>query len=576
MPLRFIAASFACLFLLVGVRARAADPVLAVLYIDNHSGDAAYDVLEKGLADMLVTDLSAQGLTVVERSRLQALIAEQKLQRSAFFDAKTAVRVGQGLGATHIVMGALAAMKPELRIDLRLVEVATGKVVVTAKVNGPSASLFDLEQQLVERFVTAFERRFASAPMPQTKVRDVEALLEYSRGIDLADRGELEAAKKKIDQTIKLSPSFGLARTRKDELVKRIEASRDRRDLVIEDNLATLEKHCREALAPKALTSDASRLAWRSLETMLIGLRLQPLLSGDNFSVAAFGQEKALRAAMIARAESASAYIAELDAFRAKMRPNTMFDAHLPDSDEKLAKSIRLDPRAQDTPSEARHQLARFLLLGTMRLDTDRTIIIGPPLANLDKTWDGRAWRLIAEADKLAAAGPFEHYALGTLDSWAEALLLRNRTDEAIAKWQEILDRYPTSQQFDRFEKRIKGLLGVEHDHETSELASWSNGLQVCTDMPFRVGINTVMYRRMRMLGLDALPEVAAEVERHCKGKPGVAGYWSSLYTTLALAYGRHGRCAGFETWMDKALKAGGSASEIASYRNNYTKCPVP
>jgi len=83
--------------------------------------------------------------------------------------------------------------------------------------------------------------------------------------------------------------------------------------------------------------------------------------------------------------------------------------------------------------------------------------------------------------------------------------------------------------------------------------------------MPFRVGINTVMYRRMRMLGLDALPEVAAEVERHCKGKPGVAGYWSSLYTTLALAYGRHGRCAGFETWMDKALKAGGSADRTTS-----------
>jgi hypothetical protein len=33
--------------------ARAADPVVAVLYVDNHSGDSAYDVLEKGLADML-------------------------------------------------------------------------------------------------------------------------------------------------------------------------------------------------------------------------------------------------------------------------------------------------------------------------------------------------------------------------------------------------------------------------------------------------------------------------------------------------------------------------------------------
>jgi len=564
------------LLTLFGATARAADPVLAVLYVDNHSGDAAYDVLEKGLADMLVTDLSAQGLTVVERSRLQALIDEQKLQRGAFFDPKTAVKVGQGLGATHVVMGALAAMKPELRIDLRLVEVATGKVVVTAKVNGPSATLFDLEQQLVERFVTAFERRFASAPMPQTKVRDIDALLEYSRAIDLADKGELEAAKKKIDQTIKLSPSFGLARTRKDEIIKRIESSRDRRDLAIEAYRATLDKHCREALAPGATTAPNVRLAWRHVERLLLGLLIEPLLTSDRFGVAVLGKEKALRAAMSAWAESASAYIVELDALRAAMRPNAIFDAEIPDADEKLAKAIRLDVRVQDTPSEARHELARFLLLGTLRLDTDRNITIGPPLANLDKAWDTRAWKLIAEADSLARAGQFEHYALNTLDTWAEALHIRNRTDDAVAKWQEILDGYPTSTQFNRYEHKIKGVLGLVHEHQASEILSWDKGLATCTDMPLRVGIDTVLNRRMRMLGLDAVPQIAAEVERHCRDNPGLVHYWQSLYSTLAREYGEHGRCAEFETWMEKSRRAGGSTGDIDGYRKNYTKCPEP
>jgi|GEM_PF-1548876 len=555
--------------------ARAADPVLAVLYVDNHSDDAAYDVLEKGLADMLVTDLTAQGLTVVERSRLQALIEEQKLQRSAFFDPKSAVKVGQGLGASHIVMGALAAMKPELRIDLRLVEVATGKVVVTAKVNGPSASLFDLEQQLVERFVTAFERRFAAASMPQTKVRDVEALLEYSRGIDLADKGDLEAARKKIEQTIKLSPSFGLARTRKDEIIKRIESSRDRRDLVFEEHQKTLEQHCKEGLASK-MTAPGTLLAWRGMEAGLLGLRLAPLLSNERSGIAALGQDKALRTAMLALAESLSRYLIELDAFRAGMKPNAIFEARLSPADEKLARELRLDPRAQDTPSEARHELAKFLLLGYLRIDSERSVSLAPPLANLDKTWGARAWKIIAEADKLAAAGPFEHYAISVLDDWAEALYLRNRSDEAIAKWQEILDRYPTSKRFEYFEKKIKGVLGLVHDNEASQIESWAKGLSTCTDMPLRVGMASIRSRRMRMLGLEALPDIAAEVERACKDQPGLKNYWKSLYSSLALEYGEHGRCAEFESYMARSLKVGGSASETDAYRKNYTKCPLP
>ncbi len=569
------AIAFLGLLFALSPSARASDPVLAVLYVDNNSGDADYDVLEKGLADMLVTDLTAQGLSVVERSRLQALIDEQKLQRSVFFDPKSAVKVGQGLGATHVVMGALAAMKPELRIDLRLVEVATGKVVVTATVNGPSATLLDLEQQLVARFVTSFERRFAAAPMPQTKVRDVEALLEYSRGIDLADKGDLEGAKKKIEQTIKLSPSFGLARTKKDEIIKRIESSRDNRDLVMEEHQKTLEAHCKEGLASK-MTAPGTRLAWRSLESELLGLRLVPLMSKEGSGVAKLGQDKALRQLMIAIAESLSLYVIELDAFRASMKPNTFFEARIGPADEKLAKELRLDARVQDTPSEARHELANFLLLGRLRIDSDRMATIGKPLANLDKTWGARAWKLIAEADKLAAAGQFEHYAISILEDWGEALYLRNRTDEAIAKWQEVMDRYPTSKRFDYFEKKIKGVLGLVHDHEASQLESWAKGLSTCTDMPLRVGIQTIIYRRMRMLGLEALPDIAAEVERACKDQPGVQNYWKSLYNTIALDYGEHGRCSEFETYMAKSLKAGGSASEIDAYRKNYTKCPIP
>ena len=48
-------------------------PVLMVIYFDNLTGKPEQDVLKKGLADMIITDLVAyDGVTVVERDKHRA------------------------------------------------------------------------------------------------------------------------------------------------------------------------------------------------------------------------------------------------------------------------------------------------------------------------------------------------------------------------------------------------------------------------------------------------------------------------------------------------------------------------
>lgn len=554
--------------------ARAASPVLAVLYVDNRTGDPAYDVLHKGLADMLVTDLAAQGLTVVERERLQALLDEQALQQASFFDPATAVRVGKGLGATHVVFGALAAMKPELRLDARLVDVSSGEVVVTASVKGDGGAFFDLEQQLVARFVQAFERRFAAAPMPQTKVRDVDALLEYSRGLDLADRGELEAARKRLEETIRRSPGFALARKKKDEIVRRIEASRDRRDALITQHREALAAKARATLAATGV-EPGERVAWRDVEVKLAALALPELMSDRPLGVAAPGKEAALRKAMIAWVGTAQAFIDELDRARAANR-SPFFNVRLPRDDEAVARAAGLDVSVDDDPVPARLRLARFLLLGEVPIGASERVTVAEPLANLDRAWAERAWGLMAETDALAKVGPYEHYAVMTLELWADALLLRDRTEDAVAKLQELLDRYPTSSQYARFEHRIKGILGLERDATASDLASWQKGLAGCLDLPLRVGLDKVIYRRLRMHGLDALAATAREVEQACADQPSARLFWGYLYAKIARTYGQHLRCAEFEAWMQRARDHGTSQSDIDGWRKNWTKCPLP
>lgn len=221
-----LAASFA-----LAPAARAAPPlVVAVLYFDNNSSDRQYDVLQKGLADMLITDLaSVESLEIVEREKLQKLIEELRLQRSRYFDPKTAQKLGQGVGARFAVTGALAALDPELRLDVRLIEVATGKVVLADKVVGPKSKFFDLEQQLVQKFVSGLQVRSARAEARAGAV-DVGTLLKYSQGLDQVDRGDFQAASKKLAEVVSDSPDFTLGKEKYAAIVRRLREAVKRRE----------------------------------------------------------------------------------------------------------------------------------------------------------------------------------------------------------------------------------------------------------------------------------------------------------------------------------------------------------
>lgn len=64
---------------------------VAVLYFNNGTGDPSLDPMRKGIPLLLVTDLSGvPGLSVVERTRLQALAEETTLGASGLVEAGTA------------------------------------------------------------------------------------------------------------------------------------------------------------------------------------------------------------------------------------------------------------------------------------------------------------------------------------------------------------------------------------------------------------------------------------------------------------------------------------------------------
>jgi TolB-like protein len=84
-------------------------PVVAVLVFENGSfgaGARDYDGIGKGIADVMITDLaSSTKVRVVDRSRIQNILDEQKLTSTGAVNAETAVRIGRLMGACYSIYG---------------------------------------------------------------------------------------------------------------------------------------------------------------------------------------------------------------------------------------------------------------------------------------------------------------------------------------------------------------------------------------------------------------------------------------------------------------------------------------
>ena len=69
--------------------------------------------------------------TVVERSQLDQVLKEQKLQTTGAIDPESAVRVGKLLGAQLLVLGSVEKLGGSYQVNARIVDAATSEVAAT-------------------------------------------------------------------------------------------------------------------------------------------------------------------------------------------------------------------------------------------------------------------------------------------------------------------------------------------------------------------------------------------------------------------------------------------------------------
>jgi TolB-like protein len=89
------------------------------------------------LSDRLRTELFKTGrITVLERSAMQDILKEQGFQQSGGCASDSCmVEVGQLLGVSHVVAGTIGKLGSMYMLDIRMVEVSSGKIVYSESVD---------------------------------------------------------------------------------------------------------------------------------------------------------------------------------------------------------------------------------------------------------------------------------------------------------------------------------------------------------------------------------------------------------------------------------------------------------
>jgi TolB-like protein len=216
-----------------------ARPTVAVLYFDYSGSDEEMGFLRKGLTQMLVSDLfCVPAIEVVERTRLEEVLAELKLNQSKMIDKKSAVSIGKLLGAHYLVMGGYFDMKKTLRVDARVIDVETGTVLFSVGASRKVEDFMALERQLGKELggflgkkliehhakkssgsgsvkpkprVKKTGRAGAASPNKKLGKLHARAAARYGRALDQIDRGDTKKARKELQRLVREEPDFGMA-----------------------------------------------------------------------------------------------------------------------------------------------------------------------------------------------------------------------------------------------------------------------------------------------------------------------------------------------------------------------------
>lgn len=197
-------------------QASAIERSVAVMTFANITREPADDWIGTGIAETVSSDLkNIHGLTVIGRARVYDAL--RNLGSNANLDDALAIDIGRRLGATWVVVGGYQKMAEMVRITAHFLDVSTGTVRRTVKVDGRVGDIFALQDRIVydlSQGLNLVLRGTEIAGIERRETQSVEAYESFARGmmnLRLASRDSIERAIGAFEQATRHDPEYAMA-----------------------------------------------------------------------------------------------------------------------------------------------------------------------------------------------------------------------------------------------------------------------------------------------------------------------------------------------------------------------------
>ena len=191
-----------------GSRPAALPQTLAIVDFENLSRDPADEWIGSATAESLAAELG----------RVDALetVAREKLLRTraglaAAAAAVDPLSVGQALGCRWVLSGGFQMVGEALRLTARLAEVATGRILMTEKIDGAVGGIFEMQDRIAAAAVRALPLAGGTGPQPAGRPPALAAYEHHARAQRFfyrLEKGSFDQAATLLEQAIAGDPTY--------------------------------------------------------------------------------------------------------------------------------------------------------------------------------------------------------------------------------------------------------------------------------------------------------------------------------------------------------------------------------
>jgi len=186
-------------------------PAIAVLRFVNSAGPDA-EWLAQGVPSMLLTGLAqTSGLDIVSTQRLLETAKQQGLHDLASLEQSRAAEVAKRAGAGAIVIGSIYRAGAEIRIDARVEDLATGRVLAADTEQG--TDVFAIVDRLTAsiRKSVGIAETIAIRSVADVSTPSLEAYRAFAEGLEARNNFRFEDAQTFLDRAVAIDPRFAEA-----------------------------------------------------------------------------------------------------------------------------------------------------------------------------------------------------------------------------------------------------------------------------------------------------------------------------------------------------------------------------